>query len=171
MECALQSQPCFHRDAEIQSITQTQAAQDDCQAQPGHQLKCPTQTSPVSNCIQFKRQAERISIISIFPLFSSFFPATVQLHSFTLTFLKVMQQFLQMVPGSWKSTFSKIPVICRSYFENLLVQMPRTTWQGLTDIIRELDCFKGHYPRKLVCCCGSWNKFTMGLVAEVLQGF
>lgn len=61
--------------------------------------------------------------------------------------------------------------ICRSYFENLLVQMPRTTWQGLTDIIRELDCFKERYPRKLLCCCGSWNKFPMGLVAEVLQGF
>lgn len=39
-------------------------------------------------------------------------------------------------------------LIFRSCFENLLVQMPITTWQGLTDIIRELDCFKGHYPRK-----------------------
>lgn len=54
---ALPSQPCFHRDAEIQSSTQTQAAQDDCQAQPGQQLKCLTQIDPVSNCIQFKRQA------------------------------------------------------------------------------------------------------------------
>lgn len=71
---ALQSQPCFHRDAEVQPITQREAAQDDSHAQPGHQLKCPTQINPVSSCIQFKRQAGMIPIISISPLFSSFFP-------------------------------------------------------------------------------------------------
>lgn len=63
---ALQSQPCFHRGAEIQSITQTEAAQDDSHTQPGHQLKCLTQIKPISSCIQFKRQAGRIPIISTF---------------------------------------------------------------------------------------------------------
>lgn len=62
-------------------------------------------------------------------------------------------------------------VLFKSCFENLLVQMTITTWQGLTDIIRELDCFKGHYPSKWLCCCSPCNKFPMGLVAEGLKGF
>lgn len=66
---ALQSQPCLLRDAEIQSITQTQAAQHDSQAQPGHWLKCLTQIDPISGCIQFKRQAGMTPVISTFPLF------------------------------------------------------------------------------------------------------
>lgn len=130
------------------SITQMWGAQGDSQAQPGHQLKCLIHTNLVSSCIQLKRRVVTIPIISTFPPIPSL-PTQwgqTQLHPY------LPKGYTATPPtGTWEMTVyfqQNSIVICRSCFENLLVQMPITTWQGLTDIIRELDCFKGHYPRK-----------------------